>query len=411
MRLLIILTAAFPYDNGEEFLSAEVNQINGFDRILVCPCNLKADSVVTKKLPKMADCVPLKRTEAGKSVYAELMVQPYMLSEVGSLLQTGRFTFSRLHEMLFFMKNAHEIYHSLLQLEELGSMKLNLTDEVTIYSYWFYDAAAAGTLLAAQLKKRGIKVTQISRAHGFDIHEERAKDSYLPMRRFLLSRVDMLFPCSQNGAQTILRKYPRYAGKIHPAFLGTADHGVKKGSREHGLHILSCSYMVPVKRLHLIAEALRQADFPVCWTHIGSGPLEAEIKSLASELPSQVRTEFMGQMDNETIMDYYKTNDISVFVNVSSSEGIPVSVMEACSFGIPVIATNVGGTGEAVSDGKNGFLIPADFSSDELLNKLNQLKTMSDEEFDCLCVHSREIWVEKFNAVQNFRKFYEEISQ
>ena len=406
MKLLLVLTSTFPYDSGEEFLSAEVNHISGFDRALVCPCNLKADSVVTKKLPNTVACIPLRRVEIGESVYAQLMLQPYVLNEIGLLIQTGRFCFRRIHELLFFMKHAFEIVHALEQMNEFYT-----ADEVTIYSYWFYDAAAAGALFANTLRKRGIKVTQISRAHGFDIHEERAKYSYLPMRKFLLSRVDKLFPCSQNGVNTIVRQYPEYSDKIHPAFLGTVDHGEKKGSRDHSFHILSCSYMVSVKRLHLIAEALQQADFLVCWTHIGSGPLEKEIRSLAAKLPDQVQTEFLGQMDNEAIMNYYKTNDISAFVNVSSSEGIPVSVMEACSFGIPVIATDVGGTGEAVMDGKNGFLIPADFSPDELIIKLRTLKTEPDEEYTRLCDNSRMIWAEKFDATQNYRKFYEEISQ
>jgi colanic acid/amylovoran biosynthesis glycosyltransferase len=404
MKLLLVLTAAFPYDSGEEFFSTEVNHISGFDRVLVCPCNLKADSVVTKKLPDSVGCVPVHRAESGKLIYAQLLVQPYVLREIASLIQTGRFNSGRLHEMLFFMKHAVELYRSLVQIKELEH-----ADEVIIYSYWFYDAAAAGALLAAHLRKQGIKVTQISRAHGFDIHQERAKYGYLPMREFLLSRVDKLFPCSQNGTDTIIQQYPKYADKVHPALLGTADHGEKKGNRDSGFHLLSCSYMVSVKRLHLIAEALRQADFPVRWTHIGSGPLEQEIRTLASQLPSQIQAEFLGQMGNEAIMDYYRSNDISAFVNVSSSEGIPVSVMEACSFGVPVVATDVGGTGEAVSDGKNGFLIPADFSPDLLLKKLYLLKMLSNEEYDCFCDNSREIWSEKFNAAQNYRKFYEEI--
>ena len=48
------------------------------------------------------------------------------------------------------------------------------------------------------------------------------------------------------------------------------------------------------------------------------------------------------------MLDYYKNNIIDIFINLSASEGIPVSIMDAISFGIPCIATNVGGTGEIV---------------------------------------------------------------
>jgi glycosyltransferase involved in cell wall biosynthesis len=223
--------------------------------------------------------------------------------------------------------------------------------------------------------------------------------------------VDRLYPCSHNGANTVIRQYPQYADKITPAYLGTADHGERPGSRRNGLHIVSCSYMVPVKRLHLIAEALSKADFPVCWTHIGSGPLENEIKNMTEKLPDCVKTEFTGQLNNAAIIEYYKSNDISAFVNVSSSEGIPVSIMEVASFGIPVIATDVGGTAEAVIDGTNGFLLPADLTPDVLFAKLLLLRELPEAEYDSLCENSRKIWAEKFNAPQNYKNFYEEISQ
>jgi len=310
------------------------------------------------------------------------------------------------HEALFFMKQAAEIYKALKQIPVL-----NQADTVCIYSYWFYDAAAAAVLLKKDLAARGVKVRQVSRAHGFDIHQERAKYSYLPMRSYLLSHVDRLYPCSHNGANTVIRKYPQYADKITPSYLGTVDHGEKFGSRQNGLHIVSCSYMVPVKRLHLIAEALTKADFPVCWTHIGSGPLENEIKNMAEKLPDCVKTEFTGQMSNAAIMEYYNSHDISAFVNVSSSEGIPVSVMEAASFGIPIIATDVGGTAEAVINGTNGFLLPADLNPDVLFAKLLFLKELPEAEYTRLCENSRKIWAEKFNAQQNYKNFYEEISR
>lgn len=405
-KLLILLTASFPYDSGEEFLSTEVNYISGFDRVIICPCNLKPDSVVTKQLPEGISCVPLKKVFGGKFQYAKLLHQPYVLGEIRSILLARQSASGRIHEMLFFMKNAYALYEALKAIPELST-----ADDVTIYSYWFYDAAAAGALLAADLKKRGIRVKMISRAHGFDVHPERAKYNYLPMRRFLLRSVDRFYPCSKDGAETILRQFPEFAGKIKPTLLGTSDFGEKSGSREQDFHLVSCSYMVPVKRLHLIVQALQQADFPLRWTHIGSGPLEKEIRQMTSQLPPHITAEFTGQMDNAAIMEYYKSHPVSVLVNVSSSEGIPVSVMEACSFGIPVIATDVGGTSEAVRDGENGYLLKADFSPDELVEKLRMMKELSQQEYGNLCRNSRELWAEKFSAAKNYRKFYEEIIQ
>ncbi|MBW7573398.1 glycosyltransferase [Caproiciproducens faecalis] len=406
MKLLLLLTTSFPYDNGEEFLLNEINYISGYDRVLICPCNLKPDSAVTKKLPDFISCVPLRTAPLAKSAYAGLLLKPFVQKELFTMMKTGVFTTEKAHEMLFFMKRAYEIYAALSKLSELSG-----ADDVTIYSYWLYDAAAAGALLAADLRRQGKKVKQVSRAHRFDLYSEFAKLNYLPMREFLLSRVDRVLPCSASGAEYLQKQYLRYAEKIAPAFLGTADHGEKHGSRGEELHIVSCSFIAPVKRLHLIVQALEQADFPILWTHIGSGPLRGEIEEMASKLPDCVRTEWKGQMDNAAIMDYYRGNDLSAFVNVSASEGIPVSIMEVSSFGVPVIATDVGGTREAVCSGENGYLLPPDFLPQELMSRLRELKELSDEDYSRLCRNARRIWAEKFSAQKNYQNFYKEISQ
>ena len=404
MKTLLLLTNSFPFGSGEEFLSAELKQSSGFDEIFVCPCSRKAASVQTKLLPAGVRCIPLARKSKGLTAYVRLWFRPCVQAELFRLLRAGRFSPGRVHELLFFMKNADEIFDALKR-----SISIRPGDSAVIYSYWLYDAAAAGVRFAAFLRKQGVRVRQISRAHGFDIHSERAAYGYLPMRAYLFRHLDHVYPCSDNGADVLKQNAGRYAAKITRAYLGTEDRGTAQQSRTP-FHLVSCSYLVPVKRLHLIAEALKQADFPVVWTHIGSGPLEKELRAKAEELPPNVTAEFLGQRHNREILDYYKNNPVSVFVNVSSSEGIPVTIMEAYSFGIPAIATDVGGTHEIVSDGGNGFLLRADFSPHELLDRLQQLRSMGDAEYNVLCVNARRTWREKFNAPGNYKRFYEEIS-
>lgn len=406
MRLLVLLTSTFPYGGGEDFLATEVRYISGFDRVLICPCNRKPGSGITKRVPEGIRVVPLQRREAGKTAYAGLLLRPYVLREAARLLRGGRRFPQRLHEMLFFMKNAAEIHEALRAIPEFRE-----AGELTIYSYWFYDAAAAAALLAGEWKKRGKRVRFISRAHGFDIYPERARYGYLPMRPFLLDRVDRLYPCSPQGARAICSRYPEYAGKVRPALLGTEDRGVAGGRREPEFHLVSCSYMVPVKRLHLIVEALRLSDFPIRWTHLGSGPLEEELRRRAGDLPAHIRAEFPGAMSNEEVLRYYRGHAVSAFVNVSASEGIPVSVMEAISFGLPVLATDVGGNAEAVRDGETGYLLKKNFEPAALMEKIRLLRDLPREQYDRLCAGARSLWERKFSARENYGKFYEEISR
>jgi len=64
---------------------------------------------------------------------------------------------------------------------------------------------------------------------------------------------------------------------------------------------------------------------------------------------------FYGEVDDPTFI--YQNLDI--YVSTSRSEGSPNTILESLSFGLPVVATNVGGVSELVEHGENGFLVPS----------------------------------------------------
>lgn len=84
------------------------------------------------------------------------------------------------------------------------------------------------------------------------------------------------------------------------------------------LKIVSCSRIVPIKRIHRILEALREIkDFPIEWTHIGGGELLEDIEKMAEGLPEQVTVNFTGTVANKDMYDTYASTPFYVFVNVS----------------------------------------------------------------------------------------------
>ncbi|PIZ52030.1 hypothetical protein COY27_01595 [Candidatus Woesearchaeota archaeon CG_4_10_14_0_2_um_filter_33_13] len=86
---------------------------------------------------------------------------------------------------------------------------------------------------------------------------------------------------------------------------------------------------------------------------VGDGPYRKELENLAKE--QRVNALFVGNKDQKGVIESLSITDI--FVNPSYSEGMPTSVLEAAAMGLPIIATNVGGTKEIVGEGNTINLI------------------------------------------------------
>ncbi|MGH9054844.1 MAG: glycosyltransferase, partial [Acidimicrobiales bacterium] len=102
------------------------------------------------------------------------------------------------------------------------------------------------------------------------------------------------------------------------------------------------------------ARRVREAGEPVQFVAIGQGPLEGEIRDLASRLDLGDTFRLLGYRDDA--LDVLAAAD--VFTLSSLAEGYPVALMESLALGVPVVATGVGGVAEAVRPGVEGLLVP-----------------------------------------------------
>ncbi|HZN66855.1 MAG TPA: glycosyltransferase [Tepidisphaeraceae bacterium] len=85
----------------------------------------------------------------------------------------------------------------------------------------------------------------------------------------------------------------------------------------------------------------------------GGGPLEGELKALASELNLNGSVHFLGF--RKGIPDLLRSLDLYVISSVM--EGLSLSLVQAMASGLPIVATKAGGNGEAVADGQSGLLV------------------------------------------------------
>lgn len=266
------------------------------------------------------------------------------------------------------------------------------------YSYWFFD----WNLSLSILKNRGIIKHNYTRAHGFDLYENNGKDNYLPLRKFCFQNTDKIISVSRKGEKYLKEIYSSFYNKIICSYLGTKDFGFNPvpGS-DSVLHLVSCSNMIEVKRLHLIIDIIKFIDKPIQWTHFGDGILLDTIKQMAQQLPAKVKVDFKGRLTQNEIFEVYKTVPINFFINTSASEGIPVSIMEAISFGIPVIATDVGGTSEIVNN-FTGSLIDKDFNSKLVADYISSSTLDFNTDFR---KKIKLFWHENFSATKNYSSF------
>lgn len=284
-----------------------------------------------------------------------------------------------------------------------------------IYSYW----AHYNVLGIALAKRNGwlpAGVRCVSRGHRYDIYDEEG-GCYFPYRRFSLAVLDGLYPCSAHGTAFLRQRFPEMSDKIQTAFLGVWPVGTDDEKRVRDLmppsniyRIVSCSLVNPVKRLPLLLNALAEfsrqlpADAVLEWHHFGGGAnlpaLQAEAAAKAAGCPS-LKTVWHGQTDNAVLRETYLNTYFHVFVNVSESEGLPVSFMEAFAAGIPVLATDVGGSGELVRLG-GGSPLPKDFTQADFNQALNAILQAGDAARQS-AYHGYRV---HFSAERNYEAFW-----
>lgn len=274
-----------------------------------------------------------------------------------------------------------------------------------VYAYWADNLATTASILVQRYQPSAKCVT---RGHGFEIFEEQTPNKMIKFRNFQYQHLSKLFADSKNGLKHLnsRKQYQDFNSKNALAYVGTKDYGLGVFDSKE-FNVTTCSVVRDVKRVHLFTEILKFIPFDITWHIIGDGPLLEDLKKLNNELPKNVKVVYYGYMPNKDVFQFYKTTSVNLLVSLSSSEGLPVSMVEAQSFGIPIMSTNVGGCNEICND-KTGFLIEKEFNPKEVADKIIQFKASNKNtlEFREGC---RSHWKEHFNSEVNYKRFAEDL--
>lgn len=140
--------------------------------------------------------------------------------------------------------------------------------------------------------------------------------------------------------------------KSHIIYNGINDTGEKPTKSNQELNIVTLSRFDFQKNMDMafsIAQQFKE-DKNVIFTWVGNGEDFQRLKDLSFK--EKININFVG-FSNEPIK-YLKEADI--YLSTSRFEGLPYSLIEAASVGLPIIATDVEGNNECVKDKKSGFL-------------------------------------------------------
>ncbi len=309
-------------------------------------------------------------------------------------------------KLRYYFAYFNNAFNKSLDLENY-LLKNNISTSAVFYSYWFNDWAFLCCMLKSQKKIQKV----ISRIHGDDVYELQNPDPnfFFPFRNFQIHQLSKIIAISKNGMQHISQNYSSSKNKVVLSRLGTISYGQNPITNELSHFVLvSCSSFYKVKNVILITKILNLLKFPIKWVHIGNNGSDKDMVIEASkQLPPNITTEFKGQLTQQEVFNFYKTNTVNLFINTSISEGIPVSIMEAISFGIPVMAPNVGGINEIVNL-KTGFLFEPKASIESLANTIQSIFNQTVLYNQTLI---RSFWEENYNAKNNYNDFFKLIQQ
>lgn len=403
MKTIVLITNSFPFGIVEKsFIAPEFALLSKRYNFIIIARNIKEEQ--TTGCP---DNVTIYRYDSKKGyntavLLARALMDTELFAELKYLASSGKVNKKNILKAITVMMRT--LHFS----DFLKKIRATVKDEQIIYYTYWNDYA---TYACARIKNKDKVVSRIHRA---DLYLLKDNNFYLAYKNLTNDKADRLFFISKEGLEYYKSTFKDYTDKLRLNYLG-----VKKQERlsPYGIHkslkLLSFSYLSPVKRVDRIIDTLSGIDdIEIEWTHIGGGVLESELKEKADkQLASKqnITYKLTGYMHNEDAVRYVGSNEFDFLLNVSYSEGLPVTMMEAMSLGIPVIATNVGGVNEIVCDGENGYLIARDFENGALAEKLREYYNMSAEDKLCLRKNALKTWESKFFDENNYRKYAEEL--
>ncbi|RUO74548.1 hypothetical protein CWI80_04195 [Pseudidiomarina sediminum] len=412
MRHVVIYTHSFPFQTGEAYFESEVAhwaaQADCQVTLLPFECGPPR-----RPVPEGIQVVQHQRADhpvadAWRALRA--LTRPYIYHEFKQLWMRKKFTPRGLVRVFL---SAIKVERSVTTLNRFLARCERPVD--VMYCYWNFPYSFA----AAMAKRRGDIRHLVARVHGGDLYESRFAIHYSPFKRQFANDFDRLYFLAANGRAYYQTQYNANSVDARIAPLGVRmpelDQVVAQAPGQT-LRLLSIANVIGLKRLDKMLASLavlaeRFPDWRIEWTHIGSGELletlQAEANSRFGQ-SAQVQVNWLGQLSNQQVCALLAKQDVTCLVNTSESEGMPVSIMEAMAYGIPVVAPDVGAIAELLPAG-TGVLLDAAPTPVAIAEAIATVVAANAQ--GGMSAAARAHVAQHFDAKKNYQKMVRELTQ
>ena len=295
-------------------------------------------------------------------------------NDVSVLAGGGGVLFDSLLEHGVFCRKLEQLVHPIKPLRDGAAFREIKTalsdlmpDLVTTHSN------KAGLL--GRLAARSLHIPVIHTSHGFLFSDN--PDSprglfYRLMEKIAARAGDKVIAVAESEFKTAESLHVVPAKKLTVVHNGLGEIALPQQKADPALEpprlVMVARFAAPKDQATLLQALGRLKEKLWTLTLVGDGKGRSAAEKMAGELGLSGRVEFLGvREDTASILASGQ-----VFVLSSRREGFPLSILEAMRAGLPVIASDVGGVGEAVEEGKTGFTVLA-ADVDALSDRLGRL--------------------------------------
>jgi glycosyltransferase involved in cell wall biosynthesis len=403
--ILFVFTKHFPYGTAEQYLVDELPYLSrGFEKVVFIPAEI-FDNKNQHQRSVPENCEVLLLNQEGEKIKSS--------KKWGEIFSVFFDEWKRCRSKSWFWKERKRYKSVLLHQSHLASVMSEIIREhyskytPAFYAYWIHNSS----IMLGLMKRRGEIKGFVCRGHSIDLYEwDWALTRYikiLPFYNFIVHQAQHIFAISKHGSDYLKRRFPSMKEKFSFSRLGVSDLGINPFHADAKFTIVSCSNFTDNKNIPRIAEVILNLKTSVRWIHFGDGKGKEKVEEQIKKLPATTSAELRGFVPNVEIRNFYKTETVNLVINLSEAEGIPVSLMEAISFGIPVLATDVYGNPEVANE-TTGFTIP--YASDNLkIAAIIDDFAVNIEIQRQKRLSARNFFLSTFAASENYKAFVSEL--